>query len=347
MVERSITAVQRTGQVQVGPEVSNTSVQRVECPRCGYDMSGANAAAGGRAATGNALCSECGLECAWADVLDPSRRDVPGFFEHAGNGVWALVTSAVRTLVWVAMCTLWRRVTVFQRVSVRRAVVWLLLVLGTMHAAGSVLSCLRVMLLLQGLWGTGAPAGSMTTAGFVWQVVSCWAYPLADVWGQTGWAGLSMTWSYWPRSVSAAVCAHMMAVVVMLALPTTRRLAKVRVAHVARAGVYGFGWVAFLCLFRIVRNVVVLFEILATRARGQLVKLPGGGVAPRLGGPSPIFIDSLPELLLVSVTLGWVAAWWWVTLKKGWGVERAGLVWVVLAITGGLAGTAAVAYRDL
>src|SRR5688572_19491648 len=50
-----------------------------ECPRCGYDL-------GGSAATWIASCpmagecSECGLALEWADVLNPARRRLDGFF---------------------------------------------------------------------------------------------------------------------------------------------------------------------------------------------------------------------------------------------------------------------------
>lgn len=52
------------------------------CPRCGYDQSGQAASWQDRCPV-EGRCPECGTAFNWADLFDPSRRDVPWLAEHA------------------------------------------------------------------------------------------------------------------------------------------------------------------------------------------------------------------------------------------------------------------------
>lgn len=68
------------------------------CPRCGYDQQGV-IDSWTRSCPLRGICSECGLEFAWRDLLDPRFKIKPWFFEHA-----------LRRHVRSFMYTLWRAV---------------------------------------------------------------------------------------------------------------------------------------------------------------------------------------------------------------------------------------------
>lgn len=59
--------------------------EAVECPRCGYDLSGM-AASPKESCPLEGVCSECGLTFLWGDVLVVRQRLTSGFFEHAMRG---------------------------------------------------------------------------------------------------------------------------------------------------------------------------------------------------------------------------------------------------------------------
>ncbi|MFN7020009.1 MAG: hypothetical protein ACK4WH_01610 [Phycisphaerales bacterium] len=50
------------------------------------------------------MCSECGLGFAWADVLDPARRNVRWLYDHAAGRRPRLLRAAK---TWVAMAAPW------------------------------------------------------------------------------------------------------------------------------------------------------------------------------------------------------------------------------------------------
>ena len=282
-------------------------------------------------------CSECGLKYSWGDLHDPARQDVPQFIEHAPRGVRGLFVAAWRTLWWVLSFSIWTKVRIEHRVVLSRAALGVFIVILTTHVFASLLAMTRVIWTMRGFWGPGAPPGSLSVEGFMWQLCSAWVYPVAGVWWGRGLSGLEWHIEYWPMPVLLAVVTHVAAVALLLMLPTTRRLANVRAAHVFRAGIYGLSWIVLLGAFRVARNALVVAQILATDARAEVVTGPFGATSVRMGGPTPVFIDSVPRLLLQCVLMGWVGLWWYVTLRRGWKIRRAWLVWVVLAIPAVLA----------
>src|SRR5262245_53782582 len=91
--------------------------QRPLCPRCGYDQSGAIAAwerAGPGRCPLDGRCTECGLEFAWRDLLNPEYARRGTFFEHARTGLaGAFARTWVRCLwPW----SLWRWVRMEQAI---------------------------------------------------------------------------------------------------------------------------------------------------------------------------------------------------------------------------------------
>jgi hypothetical protein len=69
------------------------------CPRCGYDLSGAVAAWSDDACPTKGICSECGLDILWRDVLNPAYASSDLFFETAKRRL----PRAFRITLWGAV----------------------------------------------------------------------------------------------------------------------------------------------------------------------------------------------------------------------------------------------------
>ncbi|MEO1130973.1 MAG: hypothetical protein AAFX05_14870, partial [Planctomycetota bacterium] len=105
---------------------SGTHQRDVTCPRCGYDLSGTTDT-WRELCPVEGMCSECGLQFAWCEVLDP-LRDVPAWlFEYARDVPHmsrAFVSNAVRTLLPLK---LWRDVKMAIPVRPRRLAAFMLI----------------------------------------------------------------------------------------------------------------------------------------------------------------------------------------------------------------------------
>src|SRR5512138_1001196 len=107
------------------------------CPRCGYDQSGVADAWEDRCPV-EGTCPECGTAFAWADLFDPSRRDVPWLAEHA-RGVRDAARRTPGMLGRLARpCGFWRAVGVYAAVRPWRLGAWCLGCLAAAHAATGV-----------------------------------------------------------------------------------------------------------------------------------------------------------------------------------------------------------------
>jgi hypothetical protein len=283
--------------------------QRLACPRCGYDLAGqadATRAANGGRLEGGGVCSECGLEFEWADVLDPWRTRVKGFVEHAERAEFAAVwrTWALALRPWV----FWGRVRVEMALRPGRIVLWLILGPVLLWALGSL---------------TAHVIGS-TTPGpirppFVPSLAYYWIWPEEDLMYRR------FSWSHDPvRSLPVAFtgpfAAGLLAPAVLLLLPDTRRLAKVRWVHVLRAAVYGMSWtVPVLGLRGACRAFLALHNLGLTRTRWSAAAMSSGWIqaTEAIVGLAHGF-----WLLWLAVFMAWIMAWWLFALRVGWRVEE-------------------------
>lgn len=88
------------------------------CPRCGYDQSGVMAT-WERSCPLNGVCSECGLDFFWRDLLDPREIGPAWSVEHchAAAGVWTTTVALVRTWALVHRpSAFWRSMSMHHRV---------------------------------------------------------------------------------------------------------------------------------------------------------------------------------------------------------------------------------------
>lgn len=290
-------APQRPGQ--------HSPTDRPACPRCGYDQSGLwatkdeatlAAAALGPADLGRGTCAECGLEFEWRSALFPFEREARGFVEHVEKRVFL---AAWRTMAWCLWPgVFWRRVKVEYRIVPRRWLAWLAAVLLVPWVLISLAMTAQDVLPMP-------PGRRWWSDPKVWEwLINRWTWPIAT-WGTKGATPRSpWSWSAWwltardwwfilpPLTVNAVLA------LMMFALDGTWRAARVRSAHLARAAVFGVGWVGALAL------ASVPLHLLAW----ALDALTAPGVYPR--GVRLINLAWHGQGWLAWACVAWVL-WWW------------------------------------
>jgi hypothetical protein len=278
------------------------------CPRCGYDQSGAVALWTDQCPT-HGRCPECGTDFAWADLFNPARKDLRWLVEHTGNPLRQVArtgpTLARMALPWV----FWARVDVGKRASPPNLLVWLLVLAAGSHLLAWVPVSLGLMLVWYGVrvreistvigqYGWNAIQGPAAT-GLLWPVayfergVPRMGSPFTEYLGDRllMWTlplGYGLVWF-----------------VILGCLPVTRRIAKVRIAHVAR-GLLLCGGVLILCLQ--LTRVLYLFE------------------SAHVGAGYAVFF------LFYAVCL-WTVLWWACAVWKGWAIRS-----ILLMVLGTIAG---------
>ena len=229
-----------------GPQATHP----VRCPRCGYDLSGITPT-WSTSCPLLGVCSECGLESAWGDVLNPALTIPPWLFENEGVPGPHLVRAWLGTVGRALRPPrFWRQVRMVHPISARRLIwlaVWLcalVYVITAVTVFGRHIYDLR--------W-TGAGWGAT------------WDFSVRNMVGG-GWRAIT-----WPRFVRRPIYGFPVMVWIVtplgfLALSTSMRMARVRWAHVWRAAVHGLsGLVAWtLCMLFVDLSLYVAFVVSST-----------------------------------------------------------------------------------
>ena len=218
------------------------------CPRCGYDQSG-EAATWEGACPVTGTCPECGHGFGWADLYTPSRMDLAWHVEHA-SGLRSFLWRSFRTLgVACVPWVFWRRMDVDRRVRPWVLLGWITCVFVVFHAVAS--GIIGLLIAAQNAVGGGTVSDvfravfelPLQQLNFV--VINGLIWPAASVHLRWGW-----TEDPQPESIlvySLPIGFGVMWVILMVVLPTTRRLAKLRFAHIWRAFAIHCGMV-ILCI---------------------------------------------------------------------------------------------------
>ena len=138
-----------------------------------------------------------------------------------------------------------------------------------------------------------------------------------------------------PSAISPSLITHSFVVAVFIVLPVTRRVAKLRWRHLARAWVFGLTAHVPLVALQLIETIRWLVD--------------AGPVSPVLITPNTAiqFTSSLnaprlfsPKVLEAYLALHflWLAAWWYFALTRGFRLPQARLTWLLLMIAGFLAG---------
>lgn len=285
------------------------------CSKCGYDQSGEIATWHERCPM-RGVCPECGLEFEWAGVLDPRLTGMAWSVEHA-RGMEQMVRRTLPT-IWMLLIPnrYWARVRLDSVRSMPRFVGWLaglLLALYLLAAGGNVAvryayarwdnAQLAKIKIGQNAQMQAAIDGMMTdtTALDFWGPVlgesllfpfrtnRFFSYELVDIAGMGAAlsVGLSLMWF-----------------LLMSAFPVTRRRAKLRVVHVARAMLVCGLTPLLLVPLAMIAEVIAFVTSLSSSS-------------PVLGSQTPVWAG-------VWVVLGisvWVQWFWIVAVWRGWQIR--------------------------
>lgn len=278
------------------------------CPRCGYDQSGEVATWTDRCPL-EGRCPECGTVFAWVDVLDPARGDLRWLAEHTASPLRQVArtgpTLARMALPWV----FWAQVGVGKRASPRNLLVWLLVLAAVSHLLAWAPVTLRLMffwygvpaheiLAIVGQYGWNAIGGPAVT-GLLWPLAYFESATLRTGSPFTEYVGERML--IWMLPLGYGVVWFL----ILGCLPVTRRIAKVRIAHVARSLLLHGGVLVF-CLQ--LTRVLYLFE------------------------RTHVWAWPVAFVLFFAVGL-WTIVWWACAVWRGWAIRS-----VLLMVLGTVAG---------
>lgn len=269
------------------------------CPRCGYDQSG-EVASWTVSCPVAGVCSECGIDFRWRDVLDPRSLGPPWSFEHAKRG-WplAFVRTLLRTL---SPGRLWRELKIIHDVRTTR-LLWLAIVPIVLHhealAAGVLIS-------------------QRSTVRWLSDSI-----PEIVAWPYGRWIVVYGSWTSAPDMLTWWVLPIVPMSLTMLLLGQTFRKARARKAHIFRAAAYA------------VRQAVILSTIVGA-AYSAIAWLAGSGMVGMV--PATGFVPWLlnsGEAPLSALYLLWLGWWWWRMTDRYLRLDHAlGVAFAALVISG-------------
>ena len=299
------------------------------CPRCGYDLRGLVATWEDRCPL-EGVCSECGLNLRWAEVLLPEKFEPRWCVEFAPRGRRILLACA-RTLLWsLRPWTFWRRMKMSQPIRWRRLAAYLLLLAASVYATFALTHGVlawndwRRIQRNQGLVCTDVDGYTVFVhaAALPLSDSSPGSYSLVYLRSGVGLRGRSFAYRsplyHLRRRAAHDRAALFLGVVfvtcplVFAALPASRRRAKVRWSHVLRVTAYSTSYVALAVIIVMVSNTAGL-----------------------VGGRSFLLSDSialLESLTLDALCLG-MLIWWAVAIRRYLRMEHAFGVAVAVGTT--------------
>ncbi len=300
-------------------------IEHPSCPRCGYDQSG-EAAAWESSCPVNGTCPECGHGFAWADLFDPSRQDLAWSVE-SGETRWARLRKTPGTAVRMALpWVYWSRVGVGTPLRLKRLASWLVWFSVALQVAAWPFVFFGLGILGSGRWpvnlrSLGDVFSDLTFSEWCAIGVAAVGWPLVYV--GPDWSG-PWFWGFYSNDDAFVLIRFMIGVaavwcIVMTALPVTRRTAKLRPGHVARAAVLQIGFLAIYC---------------------ALVRVAYVGYLMTYSDPVEIAV------LMLSFGVGvWSLVWWGSALRCGWSI-RSPLLLVLGTLAAFLGGLVAVSIED-
>lgn len=286
------------------------------CPRCDYDLGGLLGAWTDQCPL-SGRCSECGLGLDWADVFNPARITPAWSFEHTRvHRVRRLFSTLIRTFRPTRLFNELRlEVPV---VTWRLVIVLVVLALGfhvAMTVIGAALDALR-------LWPYLGQARNRVQGLNLLQeaALNRLVWPYTD-------GGVVDTVSHW---VALPILWALLAPLPYLVLQDTMRSARVRPAHLLRAGVYGL--VPPLALGGAISMVLAWFM--------QAYRVGSGSALPWQVMYQLQIYRWVPAVLLGAM----VAWWWWVVARVYLRLPTPKRVVAVMLIPSFLAAIAVLAY---
>ncbi|TVQ62951.1 MAG: hypothetical protein EA378_03820 [Phycisphaerales bacterium] len=276
-------------------------------------------------------CSECGEGFLCRDVLNPAYGRLAGFWEHEPRG--RLPAAFVRTIGWLVLPNrFWRRVELHHEIRPGRLVAW---------AVG-----LPVMFLLLGFIARVSFFAALLLSG-----AESWSDPYFHLFAR---AGLLLPYG---SVVGGGIDWHLDVILmilvvltlpalaypaVLLALVKSRRLAKLRVAHVARAAAYALIAPTVLAAVETCYSLVGIARALIDQSRWGIAS----PLSERFYWAYFDISEHVGEALMYGLVpyAVWLAWYWNRAFVVGFRMHRAWLVWALLSVIAGIVGVFAVLF---
>jgi hypothetical protein len=308
------------------------------CPRCGYDLSG-QVAAWHPAHTEDAplqgaqcplagTCSECGLGLEWSKVFRPTCP--LWYIEHQRHQLrLPLLATGVRALL---PAYFWRRIALESPWRPRRlgafAGAWALVVAMTLTLAAATWSA-SATYASSNWWGSP----HMRYAGREITTASANQTPNPAAWSQQAkvalqrWpsdvASISLRWHHFvgtfgpPPGAMGIIVANLALLAVLMGVPHTRRLHRVRTRHVARAIVFAFAPLAAGALWA---GLAV-----AALSAGFIVSVFDIALAKPIASLGNETFELLHLGVIHALALGWLSVYWRSVFRHAWRLGNAAL----------------------
>lgn len=274
----------------------------IACPRCGYDLSGAHAAAGrGGEQAAEGVCSECGLKFVWAEV-ESARLHPPRFsYEHGGLfDIVRFVRTAGRSITgWM----LWTRLRMEHPVRPGRLVIFALGALLATHLLTGAMAVMALRFFWLGGWlpvrayqnqnwaVTSAPeTGQSWMDGAVFTAAGAYQVTWEDVLVLVSWpyntqpgawlGGFRFGIDLNAQAIAACLCAQLGTPLLLLGLRQTRRRFRLRPEHVLRGVCLGvpFFLISYVIVQCAIGSAMLVFQLDPWSIRGrERLGLTGAG----------------------------------------------------------------------
>ncbi|MFK7885059.1 MAG: hypothetical protein AB8F26_12860, partial [Phycisphaerales bacterium] len=278
------------------------------CPRCGYDQSG-EAATWEKVCPIEGTCPECGHGFGWADLYNPSRQDVVWSVESGETRLARLLKTPGMAARMVLPWVYWKRAGVDMPLRIGRLWSWLVWVTLAFQAIAWPFVFLGLGLITLGNWPptlgdigdvfevlTFAELAGLAVDGIGWPIMGVgpdWSGPRFSLYVLNIGAGVVLRFVF---GMCVTWC------VVLFAIPATRRLVKLRPAHIARAALL---------------QLSILIPLYMMIRVGLLIEHFSFG--------------TLVRSIIMYVTLGavfWAVIWWVSALRVGWNIRS----WVLVVL---------------
>ena len=292
------------------------------CPKCGYDQSGAIATWESQCPMWG-VCPECGLEFAWVEVFQPMFNDLRWYTEHA-RSVWSLLWRTPKTLMRLILPPLfWRELDVKKRLSIPMLTTWCVLVCFITHLIVAVPVGLEHW--QERNWTSMTPRQYIEVHGLSGALSIAFngvAQPLYEAFpNERGYArtiDVAIRPDRWDadyfmdiffRPIGFQLGFIALWLVVLLAIPRTRRMTKLRGAHIARTALLSA--TAMVLTFELYRFNIALHGLGGSRT-----------------GVTYFMYNKIVPLLIV-----WQIVFWACAIAIGWRIRP----WRLLVVLGTLA----------
>lgn len=207
----------------------------VTCVRCGYDLS-ALPPLWAESCPTRGVCSECGLEFEWSELLAPVTAPPEWFAERAGSRFPPGPMMSLRTW-WHALTPgrFWSAIGLRHRVDLNAMFGFTMISVLMLYAAA------MAWVLFRGVQLGWFGGGRRPPSGWQWLALTGWPWRM------------STSVYFWLAPLAACI-----APMVFLVLGATLSKSKAKLVHVLRAGVYGLLGVATIMLgFRLARVAIL------------------------------------------------------------------------------------------